>query len=176
MNEKNELEEFLRQYPKTTSLELLIPDINGIFRCKRIPRQEFEDFFETGVNGPATTLLLNVLGEMTGDLDFLNLEGDPDRNISPVANTLVPITWLGSETGQVISTFSELDGRPISFDPRNVLKRALKPLYDMGISPVVATELEFYLIEDGAGVVPKLKLAKVPGTSIDQRGLSLIHI
>ena len=171
MNEKNELEEFLRQYPKTTSLELLIPDINGIFRCKRIPRQEFEDFFETGVNGPATTLLLNVLGEMTGDLDFLNLEGDPDRNISPVANTLAPITWLGSETGQVISTFSELDGRPISFDPRNVLKRALKPLYDMGISPVVATELEFYLIEDGAGAVPKLKLAKVPGTSIDQSGI-----
>ena len=171
MNEKNELEKFLRQYPKMTSLELLIPDINGIFRCKRIPRQEFEDFFETGVNGPATTLLLNVLGEMTGDLDFLNLEGDPDRNISPVANTLAPITWLGSETGQVISTFSELDGRPISFDPRNVLKRALKPLYDMGISPVVATELEFYLIEDGAGAVPKLKLAKVPGTSIDQSGI-----
>ncbi|MAJ87800.1 MAG: hypothetical protein CBD08_007015 [Cellvibrionales bacterium TMED148] len=82
MNKKNELQEFLRQYPKTTSLELLIPDINGIFRCKRIPRQEFEDFFETGANGPATTLLLNVLGEMTGDLEFLNLEGDPDRIIS----------------------------------------------------------------------------------------------
>ena len=171
MGKKNELQDFLRQYPKTNSLELLIPDINGIFRCKRIPRQEFEGFFETGVNGPATTLLLNVLGEMTGDLDFLNLEGDPDRIISPVPNTLAPITWLGSETGQVISTFDDLDGKPILFDPRNVLKSALKPLYDLGLSPMVATELEFYLIEAGDGSMPNLKLAKVPGTGIDQGGI-----
>ncbi len=171
MGKKNELQDFLRQYPKTNSLELLIPDINGIFRCKRIPRQEFEGFFETGVNGPATTLLLNVLGEMTGDLDFLNLEGDPDRIISPVPNTLAPITWLGSETGQVISTFNDLDGKPILFDPRNVLKSALEPLYDLGLSPMVATELEFYLIEAGDGSMPNLKLAKVPGTGIDQGGI-----
>ena len=51
MGKKNELQDFLRQYPKTNSLELLIPDINGIFRCKRIPRQEFEGFFETILDG-----------------------------------------------------------------------------------------------------------------------------
>ena len=45
--EKKEIETFLAQYPDTTMLEVLLPDINGILRCKRIPAIELS-FFKSG--------------------------------------------------------------------------------------------------------------------------------
>jgi glutamine synthetase len=151
-------------------LEILMPDMNGIIRCKRIPASEFGTFFRSGVKGPASTTILNVLGEYCDEADFVNAEGDPDKLIHPIANTLAPISWVKSDTAQVLATFTELDGRPAEFDSRNILIRALEPLYAMGLKPVVATEMEFYLIKPGDGAVPEPVLAKVPGTNVEQTG------
>ena len=167
---ESELQQFIKQHPEIKMLEILMPDMNGIIRCKRIPANEFATFFREGVKGPVSTVLLNVRGEFCDELDFANLEGDPDQLIHPIANTLAPISWLKSDTAQVLSTFTELDGRPSSFDCRNVLIEALKPLQAMGLKPVVATELEFYLIKKGDSAVPEPFLAKVPGTNVDQSG------
>ncbi len=173
MNSVNqaELQVFLDQYPETAMLEVLMPDMNGIVRCKRIPRQDCQTLFKSGLKAPVSTILLNALGEFCDQVDFANLAGDPDKLIHPIANTLAPITWLKSNTAQVMATFSELDGSPTLFDSRNILQQASKPLYAMGLKAVVAIELEFYLIEDGENCAPKPKLAKVPGTRIDQVGI-----
>ena len=40
-----ELELFLQHNPTLAMLEVLMPDMNGIFRCKRIHRSEFPIFF-----------------------------------------------------------------------------------------------------------------------------------
>jgi glutamine synthetase len=167
---ESELDEFLKQYPETKMIEILMPDMNGIIRCKRIPSNEFSTFFRNGVKGPASTTLLNVRGEFCDEVDFANLEGDPDKLIYPIANTLAPITWLKSNTAQVLATFTELDGSPALFDSRNILIKALLPLRAMHLNPIVATELEFYLIKNGDGVLPEPFLAKIPGTNVDQSG------
>jgi glutamine synthetase len=96
---ESELDKFIKQYPDTKMMEILMPDMNGIIRCKRIPREEFSTFFCHGVKGPASTTLLNVRGEFCDEVDFANLEGDPDKLIYPIAGTLAPITWLKSDTG-----------------------------------------------------------------------------
>ena len=166
-----ELQVFLDLYPEIAMLEVLMPDMNGIVRCRRIPRQDCQTLFKSGLKAPASTMLLNALGEFCDQVDFANLEGDPDKLIHPIANTLAPITWLKSNTAQVMSSFTELDGSPALFDSRNILHQALKPLQALGLKAVVATELEFYLIEDSDGCVPKPKLGKVPGTCIDQIGI-----
>ena len=167
---ESELQQFIKQYPEIKMLEILMPDMNGIIRCKRIPANEFATFFRDGVKGPASTMLLNVRGEFCDEVDFANLEGDPDKLIHPIANTLAPITWLKSDTAQVLATFTELDGSPALFDSRNILIKALQPLQAMGLKPVVATELEFYLIKSGDSAVPQPQLAKVPGTNVEQSG------
>lgn len=167
---ESELDKFIKQYPDTKMMEILMPDMNGIIRCKRIPREEFSTFFCHGVKGPASTTLLNVRGEFCDEVDFANLEGDPDKLIYPIAGTLAPITWLKSDTAQVLATFTELDGSPALFDARNILYKALLPLQAKGLSPAVATELEFYLIKSGDGPLPELFLAKIPGTNVDQSG------
>ena len=167
---QSELQQFIKQYPEIKMLEILMPDMNGIIRCKRIPANEFATFFRNGVKGPASTMLLNVRGEFCDEVDFANLEGDPDKLIHPIANTLAPITWLKSDTAQVLATFTELDGSPALFDSRNILIKALQPLQAMGLKPIVATELEFYLIKSGDSAVPQPQLAKVPGTNVEQSG------
>ena len=167
---ESELQEFIKKYPEIKMLEILMPDMNGIVRCKRIPDIEFATFFREGVKGPASTVLLNVRGEFCDEVDFANLEGDPDKLIHPIAHTLAPITWLKSDTAQVLATFTELDGSPALFDSRNILIKALQPLQAMGLKPVVATELEFYLIKNGDSAVPQPQLAKVPGTNVEQSG------
>jgi glutamine synthetase len=37
-------------------------------------------------------------------------------------------------------------GGPFFADPRQVLRHSMKPLQDMGLTAVCATELEFYLL------------------------------
>ena len=146
-------------------------DINGIIRCKRIPRSEFEELFTHGIKGPASTVLLNVKGEFCDELNKADLEGDPDRLIKPIKNTLSYIPWLDSETAQVMATFTELNGDPNLSDPRNILISALDALKSLNLKMVVATELEFYLIKPGNLSTPEPFVSKIPGTSVDQSGV-----
>ena len=71
---ESELQRFIKQYPEIKMLEILMPDMNGIVRCKRIPASEFTTFFCDGVKGPASTVLLNVRGEFCDEVDFADLE------------------------------------------------------------------------------------------------------
>ena len=75
-----------------------------------------------------------------------------------------------SEKVGLLIEMLDIDGTPYPRDPRNVLRRAMQPLYDMGLRPVLATELEFYLVEhDGQRFQPKMP--RIPGSEIPQPGL-----
>ena len=171
MSESFSIQSYLDQHPDMTALEILTPDMNGMFRVKRIPRDEAPTFFEKGLTGPGTMHLMNSLGDMAITPRVGRLNGDPDRAMKAVPATLTPIPWLASETHQVLSTWEELDGQPLPFDPRVVLARALKPLTDMGLKVVAATELEFYLLEQHDGDRPKARLGRVGGTALRQQGI-----
>jgi glutamine synthetase len=80
------------------------------------------------------------------------------------------VPWATLPTAQVLLEMSNLDGSPYENDPRNVLRKALKPLGDMGLKPVMALELEFYLVEhDGERFVPKMP--RIPGSDLPQGGM-----
>jgi glutamine synthetase len=162
--------QYLEQHPNLATLEILSPDINGILRAKRIPRAEIETFFSKGLTGPGTTPIINTLGGSCDDLGLGTRDGDPDKGIHPVAGTLAPIPWMQSETHQVLARWTELDGSPLQWTSRCVLARALEPLTAMGLKVVVATELEFYLLEDVDGPVPLPRLGKILGTNLRQQG------
>lgn len=165
-----ELEAFLATYPDTQMMEVLVVDLNGILRGKRISRDEFETLFTRGLNSPGTTAILNTSGDAPDGLGIKNFEGDPDNLLYPIAGTLSTVPWLKSRPAQVLACYRTLSGEPYSRDPRNVLRRAMQPLIDMGLKPVVATETEFYLLEPNDSGTPKPLLAKAPGTDIGQPG------
>ena len=64
-----------------------------------------------------------------------------------VPGTLQRVPWFDEPLGQVLGTLYDLDGSPCSVDPRHVLSSVCKRLTDEGLFPVVALELEFYLID-----------------------------
>ncbi len=167
-----ELEAFLAANPSVRTLEIIAPDMVGVLRGKRIPRVEFETFFAKGVQGPGSTPLLNSLGDLSEEVGIGHSDGDPDKILRPIKNSLALVPWLKSETAQVMATWFDLDGEPHLWDPRQILNKVVQRLADEDMHPTVACELEFYLVEASDNPArPQVKLSRTPGTSQVQPGV-----
>ena len=166
-----ELRVFLKKHPGIKMIELLLPDVNGILRGKRISDKELETLYKEGLKVCASTLFGDSLGEVVFETGIGTKDGSPDIMGYPVANSLVPVPWLDSPIAQVFVSLHDFDGAPDFSDPRHVLRRACEKLADAGLRAVVATEFEFYLLEPGDDIAPKPKLGNIPGTGLKQEGL-----
>ncbi len=138
----------LLAHPELQFVDLLIPDINGIVRGKRVDPSALAKVFERGVAMPASIFALNIQGttvEETGlGLDI----GEADRVCLPIENTLTMEPWQKRPTAQLLLTMYELDREtPFFADPRVVLQNIMKRFEELGLTPVAAFELEFYLID-----------------------------
>ena len=167
---KKELDAYLAARPETRFMEPLIADMNGILRGKRVGVDDLGKAFKNGVNTCASTPMLNTLGDTFLTIPYGLNDGDPDAKAFAVAGSLAPVPWATLPTAQVLLELVNLDGSPNENDPRNVLRRAMQPLTKLGLKPVMATELEFYLVEhDGDRFQPKLP--RIPGSGLPQGGM-----
>lgn len=166
-----ELDSFMELNPDIAMLEVLMPDMNGIFRCKRIHRSEAPALFAGTLKCPATQSLVTTMGEYDHEVDPRLVAGEPDIKLLPVSGSLAPVPWLSSPTGQVLASHYQLDGSPAWADPRHVLAAVLERFGELGLRPVIATELEFYLVAPGEGIAPRPLLGNIPGTGMEQRGI-----
>jgi glutamine synthetase len=164
-----ELRAFLERYPDTQQLELLVPDMLGILRGKRVGPGEFAKPFGKGVNFCGATVLLDAKGQTFDGIVNGGADGDPDAIASAVPGTLAPVPWAEVPTAQVLMQMAEADGTPWFTDPRQVLRKAGQPLKDLGLTAVAATELEFYLLA-GDSDQPTPRVANIPGTNQPQDG------
>ncbi len=60
---------FLDRHPEIDSIDLLLSDLNGVLRGKRIGRGNLEKAYREGINLPASVFALDILGntiEKTG--------------------------------------------------------------------------------------------------------------
>jgi glutamine synthetase len=143
---------FLERHPDIEAVQLVITDLNGVGRGKNIAREELDALYGNGRNVAGSILGLDVTGEDVEETGLVWSVGDADQCCRPVAGTLARIDWLARPTAQLLGTLYELDGRPARADPRQVLARVVSRLQERGYTPVVAVELEFYLLErDGDG-------------------------
>ena len=164
-----ELEGFLERYPDTAQMEMLAADMNGILRGKRAGPEDFGKAFNSGINYCAASVVMNTKGEGFDRVSYGGSDGDPDVKAHAVAGSLAAVPWAATPTAQVLLELSDLEGGSLFLDPRNVLRAAQRPLTDMGLYPVIATELEFYLVEhDGDRFRPRT--ARIPGSKLPQSG------
>ena len=87
--EQAELDRFLREHPGIEMLEVLMPDMNGILRCKRIHRREFQALVDGQLKSVATLPLVTTMGEYFDEVDARLVAGEPDMRLLPVA-----MPWL----------------------------------------------------------------------------------
>jgi glutamine synthetase len=165
---------FLERNPDIEAVQLVITDANGIGRGKNIAREELDSLYGSGRNVAGSILGLDVTGEDVEETGLVWSVGDADQSCRPVAGTLARATWLRRPTAQVLGTMFGLDGRPAAADPRHALARVVERLRARGHTPVVAVELEFYLLQrDGDGRLQPARglMSGVRGTRIDAYGL-----
>jgi glutamine synthetase len=145
---------FLEDHPEIEVLEAMIPDVNAVLRGKWLPRSGFGKVFRDGLSLPCSALALDVWGQDVSASGLVFETGDADGICLPVADSLKLVPWLERPTAQVLLTMRERDGSPFFGDPRQVLFRVLERFRALRLTPVVALELEFYLIDrrrDAAG-------------------------
>jgi glutamine synthetase len=169
-----ELSRLLKQYPDTDVMELLIADLPGVLRSKRIRRSEFEKTVQGGFCLPGGTVLIDTTGDVVEGIPWSAGDGDPDVNARIVAGSLAPVPWSERPMAQALFRFHTRDGEPFFADPRYVLERAVQPLRKMGLTIVMATELEFYLL-DGKSDRPTARVSRVPGIGRPQPGPQVYH-
>lgn len=145
---QDEVSGFLLENPQVETVELLVVDLDGVLRGKRVERSLLEKIYESGFCLPQSVLGLDATGA-TVDETMLGIEtGDSDRICRPVLGTLQLAPWHeGGDRAQVLCEMFELDGQPLSIYPRHVLKRAVERFHSHGYKAGVALELEFYLID-----------------------------
>ena len=143
----NEANTFLKEHPEIQYVDLLITDMNGIVRGKRVERASLHKVYEKGINLPASLFALDINGS-TVESTGLGLDiGDADRVCYPIPDTLCNEPWQKRPTAQLLMTMHELDGTPFFADPREVLRQVVQKFDELGLTICAAFELEFYLID-----------------------------
>lgn len=169
-----ELKRYQRKYPHTDVMELLIADLPGVLRSKRIRSKDFDKIFADGFCLPGGAVFLDTTGDVIPGIPWSAEDGDPDIAARIVPGSLAPVPWARKPTAQALFRFFTLDGKPFFGDPRQVLEAAAEPIRKMGLTIVMATELEFYLL-DAKADRPTARVSRVPGTGRPQPGPQVFH-
>ena len=124
-------------------VECIISDLPGIARGKAVPATKFarQSYFHL----PDSIFYQTITGdwgEAAGEEGFI----ERDMILRPDMSTASAAPWTGDWTLQVIHDAYDRDGDPIEFAPRNVLKRVVDLYHKQGWTPVVAPEMEFFLV------------------------------
>ena len=127
-----------------SEVEAVVPDMAGVARGKIMPAEKFAE--EEGMRLPEGIFLQTVTGEWPEDERAISpSEIDIVMRADPGTVRIVP--WAAEPTAQVIHDGFYADGRPVTMAPRQVLRHVLSMYAQHGWEPVVAPELEFFLVE-----------------------------
>lgn len=138
---------YLQQHPQTQYLDAMLCDLSCVMRGKRYPIHLADSLFTNYMMLPGSVFLLSANGDSLDPEGMGFSDGDPDQVAIPIADTLVPVPWAQYPTAQVLLSLQNLDNEPYYFEPRNVLARVLEQFSELKLRPVVAFELEFYLLD-----------------------------
>lgn len=143
-----EARDFLAKHPEVRSIELMLIDANGIPRGKLLHRDELLAIYENGRPLPSSILSLTIQGEDVEASGLVWEVADADCWTYPIPGSLTLQPWRAVPTGQLQVSMHPTQGLPATpGDPRHVLARAIDALKTDGYHPVMAVELEFYLLD-----------------------------
>ena len=121
-------------------VEAFVPDMAGSARGKIIPADKFGS---EQIKMPEAIFAQTISGDFVDDKD--NVE-DRDMLLVPDAATLRVVPWAIDPAASVFLDCYLRDGSPVTKSPRAVLRNVLATYEERGWVPVVAPEVEFYLL------------------------------
>ena len=142
--QESTLKRWLKDH-RITEVECLVPDLTGNARGKIIPAAKFSHDYGTRL--PEGIFATTVTGDYPDEYDELVAAADSDMYLRPDPDTVRMVPWASDATAQIIHDCFTRDGRPHELAPRNVLRRVLALYEQLDLQPVVAPELEFFLVQ-----------------------------
>ena len=121
-------------------VEAIVPDMAGAARGKVVPAAKFG---KGDMKMPEGVFAQTISGDYVDDPD--NVE-DRDMLLVPDPETLRPVPWAADHAAAVFLDCYHRDGSPVKKSPRAVLRNVLTLYESKGWIPVVAPEVEFYLL------------------------------
>ena len=141
-NEVNHINQWL-DANNITEIECLVPDMSGTARGKIIPRHKYNP--AEGIRMAEAVFTQTVTGDYPEE-EFASVT-DSDMRLLPDPSSLRLVPWAKDPSAAIIHDAYGFNGKPVEIAPRNVLKRVLQAYDDLGLKPIIAPELEFYLVQ-----------------------------
>jgi glutamine synthetase len=145
------MKDWLREHPEVRTIRVAAADLNGQARGKRIPARFAGKVLREGTRFPLSVMNLDIWGEDVEDSPLVFETGDADGILRPTERGFLPMPWLDAPTALLPIWMFRDDDTPFEGDPRHALAGIIARYKARGLTPVVATELEFYLIDDSGG-------------------------
>ena len=137
-----ELSNWFNEY-SIQEVEVIVPDMAGIARGKMLPAEKF--IAQSEMRLPESVFIQTVTGEFLEE-PVIN-PANRDIIVRPDLNTLRRLPWAKEPAASVVNDCFYEDGSAVDISPRQVLKNVLQAYKDLNMTPVVAPELEFYLVK-----------------------------
>ena len=143
-----DLQTWLRKQPQVRTIRVAAADLNGQARGKRIPARFADNVIKNGTRFPMSVLNLDIWGEDIENSPLVFEMGDADGILRPTERGFMPMPWLEAPTALLPIWMFRENGQPYEGDPRHALRSVVEGFKAHGLTPVVAMELEFFLIDD----------------------------
>ena len=141
------IENFLKEN-RIDEVECLVPDMAGIARGKILPAQKFlQGMHKNGLRIPEDVFVQTVNGDYPEDTDDVTSASTKDVYLIPDESTIRLVPWYDEPTAQVICDAYHFDSGEVEIASRHILKRILALYEEEGWQPIVAPELEFFLVD-----------------------------
>lgn len=128
-----------------TEVECLVPDMTGTPKGKIMPAGKY--LTAGWPRLPDSIFIQTAAGDYPEDEERFWNPIEQDMELIADINTLRLVPWVSEPTAQVIHDCRYLNGEPVELSPRHVLRRVLELFRQRGLEPVVAPEVEFYLVK-----------------------------
>lgn len=172
--------QFLDTHSDIERIEFVYVDINGVPRGKWAGPEALLKAFDGSMRLPRSSYVLDIWGDTAHGTGLLMQAGDQDGICVPLAHTLGTINWMSRPAAQCMISMNDQDGTPFYADPRHVLQGVLDRFAaDGGLQPVIALELEFYLLDQALLPNGHPQTPQIPGSTqrySDTQLLSLIEM
>jgi len=137
----SELNDWLRKH-RVDEVECVTPDMAGVARGKVMPASKY--IKESEIRLPISLFMATITGEYP-DIESEGYDVDADIYLQPDISTARAVPWASDPSIQIIHDAFDRNGDPISYAPRQVLKKVVNLYRKKGWVPVVSPEIEFYL-------------------------------
>ena len=170
----SEWQAFRAANPDIQAIDAFVIDINGNTAGKRLPASDAEKLFKEGVMFSACALIADCCGMGHDAGGMGKSDGDPDGIARPLPGLLQRAPWAATPTAQAICHMVDLaEGKDLWYDPRLILADVVAQCRAAGLHPVVACELEFYLIDPRRGADGSISVGAPPGRTPSRRAANL---